>query len=182
MRRTSKPPSLPIREAHAARETALARARAIDALELDSPDGRFARWQARTVVELAETQLDVASRRWQPPKQRPVPQQPRRRQRFNVATTPRQICRTRPAICQNSSPRRTTSGRTSARHKPPPRRLAVTIAPAGVDVSTMEGFLAAQQRSGATHRNAPTRLHRSSTTEQPTSARRAAISSASATH
>src|SRR5690606_14528721 len=51
----------PIREAHAAREAALQRARAIDALELDSPGGPFAHWQARTVVERAEAQLDAAS-------------------------------------------------------------------------------------------------------------------------
>lgn len=48
-----------IRETHAAREDALDRLAAIDGLGLASSTGAFARWQASTLVELAEQRLST---------------------------------------------------------------------------------------------------------------------------
>lgn len=137
----------PIREAHAARDTALTRAHAIDALELDSPDGRFARWQARTVVELAETQLGVASGALTTIEAETHAATTRERaalQRRDQARADLQnAAGDLPKLLAEADGFREDLRKA----QDAARRLAATIEPAGVDVSTMEGFLSAQREA-----------------------------------
>ncbi len=137
----------PIREAHAAREAALHRTRAIDALELDSPDGRFARWKARTVVERAETRLDVASEslataeaeaRASAAKEKAALQR-----RDDAKTDLQNAAGDLPRLLAEVADFREDLRKAQAAAG----RLAETIAPAGVDISTVEGFLAAQREA-----------------------------------
>jgi uncharacterized protein YPO0396 len=137
----------PIREAHAARETALARAHAIDSLEPDSPDGRFAAWQARILVALAEDQLHTATST-----------QGTAKAEVNAAVAREKAALHRrdqaKAALQNASgdlPKLLNEAEgfrdDLQKAEGAARRLAIAIAPAGVDVTTMEGFLAAQSEA-----------------------------------
>ena len=143
----------PIREAHAARETALARAHAIEALELDvTPMVGSASWQARTVVELAESQLGVgvatltateaeahaatARERAALQPSRPAKADPAERRRRSSKAS-RRGGRFREDLREGTRCRAPCS---------PPHRTS------GCRRSTMEGFLCCTARSRATHR------------------------------
>jgi len=134
----------PIREAHAARETALARADTIDSLELDSLDGRFAVWQARTLVEYAEDQLQTAVPLQEAAKAESTAAVVREKAALNrrdqAKTDLQNAAGDLPKLLNEADGFRSDLQKAQeAAH-----RLALAIAPAGVDVSTMERFLAAQ--------------------------------------
>lgn len=134
----------PIREAHAARETALTRVRAIDSLELDMPGGRFAVWQARTLVDLAETQLGVSTATLATVEAEANAAATRetaalhRRDRAKIDL--RNAAGDLPRLLEEVD----TFRKDLQRAREAAKRLAATVAPAGIDVSTMEGFLLAQ--------------------------------------
>lgn len=137
----------PIREAHAARETALARTHAIDALEPHSPDGQFALWQARTLVALAGDQLHIATSTLAAAQAEATATGTRETAALNrrdqAKADMQNVAGDLPKLLNEAEGFR----KDLQKAEETARRLAVTIAPAGVDVSTMEGFLAAQSEA-----------------------------------
>lgn len=134
----------PIREAHAARTSALTRAHAIDALELDEPVGRFAVWRAQTVVGLAESQLGEATVTLATLGAEASGAAAREaaalHRRDRAVTDLRNASGDLPRLLEELDTFRKDLQRT----RDAALRLAATVAPAGIDVSTMEGFLGAQ--------------------------------------
>lgn len=137
----------PIREAHAARETALARRRAIDALDPTSSDGGFATWEARTLVTLAEDALvsarstlaaaaaEVGAAR--------IREAAALERRDHAKAALENAAGDLPKLLREAESFRKDLGKAEEAAS----RLAATIAPAGVDVSSMEGFVAAQREA-----------------------------------
>jgi uncharacterized protein YPO0396 len=137
----------PIREAHVAREVALARMEAIDALGPTSSQGGFAVWQARTLVALADdaligakSTLAVASAEVGATRSREAAALSRRDQALAALND---AAGDLPKLLSEAASFRTDL--VKAEHAA--RQLAAAIAPAGVDVSTMAGFLAAQNEA-----------------------------------
>jgi uncharacterized protein YPO0396 len=137
----------PVREAHAARELALARARAIDALTPTSPDGGFAVWQARTLVALAEDELVSVNSRLAAAAAEVSTTASRERaalsRRDQTKAALENAAGDLPKLLNEAESFRKELERAESAA----RRLAATVGPAGVDVSTMEGFLAAQSEA-----------------------------------
>lgn len=137
----------PIREAYVARETALARARAIDALELDSSEGRFALWQARTFVALAEDELLIANSTLAAAAAEVGAAGTREKaalhRRDQAKTALENAAGDLPKLLSEADSFR----KDLQKAEEAARRLAIAISPAGVDVSTTEGFLAAQSEA-----------------------------------
>jgi uncharacterized protein YPO0396 len=143
----------PIREAHAARELALARMRAIDELDVASPSGGFAVWQARTVVALAEGALVGAKSTLATAEAATSTAASReagalsRRDKAKAALG--SVAGDLPKLLSDAESFRKELEKVERAA----RQLAAAIAPAGIDVSTMEGLLAAQaeaERSATT--------------------------------
>lgn len=134
----------PIREAHAARETALARTRSIDALEPASSGGGFARWQARTLVALAEEAVVGA----QSAQAAAAAEVSTKRSQEQAALDRRDRAKAALENAAGDLPEllKVAEGfrKDLAKAEEAARKLAITIAPAGADVSTRDGFLAAQ--------------------------------------
>lgn len=137
----------PIREAHDTRELALGRVAAIDDLEPGSPHGKFATWTARRLVELAEANLSDT------------------RSVLVVAEGELETATSRESIALQHRDEALAAMQNAAGDLPKLQaavdnfrvdlenaqgaaaRLALAIAPAGVDVSTQAGFLAVQQEA-----------------------------------
>jgi uncharacterized protein YPO0396 len=137
----------PIREAHVARELAITRMQAIDALDLTSPQGGFAVWQARTLVALADdalisarSTLTVAAAEVDAAKSRESAALNRRDQAKAALNN---AAGDLPKLLSEAESFRSELAKTE--HAA--RQLAAAIAPAGVEVSTMAGFLAAQREA-----------------------------------
>ncbi|MHB1508007.1 MAG: ATP-binding protein [Acidimicrobiales bacterium] len=137
----------PIREAHTAREVAIARMQAIDALGPTSSQGGFAVWRARTLVALADnalisakSTLAVAAAEVGATRSREAAALNRRDQALAALND---AAGDLPKLLSEAASFRTDL--VKAEHAA--RQLAAAIAPAGVDVSTMAGFLAAQNEA-----------------------------------
>lgn len=134
----------PIREAHTSRELALARMDAIDRLEPVSSEGGFASWRAHTLTALAEealiganaalagTAIEVSAAKL----------------REGAALNRRDQAKANLEDAAGDLPRLLGEAESFRRDlekaEEAARQLAAAIAPAGVDVSTMAGFLATQ--------------------------------------
>ena len=137
----------PIREAHAARELAITRTQAIDALDPTSSQGGFAVWQARTLVALADNALVNAKSTLAASAAEVDAAQSREAAALNRRDQAKAALNDAagdlPKLLREAASFRTDLGK--AEHAA--RQLAAAIAPAGVDVSTMAGFLAAQSEA-----------------------------------
>lgn len=137
----------PIREAHAARASALARRHAIDALDPTSFGGGFATWQAETLVALAEDALISAGSTLAGA----AAEVSAARLRETAALERRDQSKAALENAAGDLPKlRREAGnfrKDLEKAEEAASRLAAAIAPAGVDVSSMQGFLAAQREA-----------------------------------
>ena len=137
----------PIREAHTARELAITRTQAIDALDPTSSQGGFAVWQARTLVALADNALVSAKSTLAASAAEVDAAQSREAATLNRRDQAKAALNDAagdlPKLLREAVSFRTDLGKAENAA----RQLAAAIAPAGVDVSTMAGFLAAQSEA-----------------------------------
>jgi uncharacterized protein YPO0396 len=137
----------PIREAHAAREIAITRTQAIDTLDSASPQGGFAVWHARTLVALADNRLIgarstlVAAAAEVGAAQSREAAALKRRDQAKAALN--DAAGDLPKLLSEAASFRADL----AKAEQAADQLAAAIAPAGVDVSTMARFLAAQSEA-----------------------------------
>lgn len=137
----------PIREAHAAREQAIARTNAIDALDPGSQGGGFAIWQARTLVALADDALVSASAIQTLAKAEVGVAQTREsaalKRRDQAKSALDNAAGDLPKLLSEVKSFRAELAKTEQAA----RQLAIAIAPAGIDITTMAAFLAAQSEA-----------------------------------